>query len=556
MKNKHIALFFEAKNKLLSIILAFLSSLMQFIGISLIYPFIVILFDIQTNSELIEKIFNYLDFLNLPNTKYWLLFYCGTCILMTAILSFLYRIVISYSAFNYLGRLRIKILDYFLKSKFLNSSDSLSKFKNSLIILSYDSCNTLLNQFNITEKLFSIFFLIILALNFSPLLLLITLIVALIVFLIFSLLLKIIVDLQKKLNFINERLINLSDSITRNFKYVKSLGYKNFLPENINNFVFKYNNQHIRFTILNKFTKTFREPISLIALIIIFYFGLEIFKIEVAVLIITFVIMRRLFADIMVLVTQFQSYKKSYTAHEYCQNFIDVIEKDQENSGKVKISKINSINFVNVRLDFEKSIFKNLNLNFKSNETYLLKGDSGSGKTSLMMLLMGIYQSNSGEVNFNNINIKEIDLYDLRTKFSYIDQQNSIFDISLRENLKLKNNNISDSELLEILKEFKLDFDQKALDKPVNESISNFSGGQIQRINFIREIISGSEVFIFDEFTSNLDYENTNLIINYIKNKMKDKLILISSHQKEYLEFAKYIIDFNNSNIEIKNIKN
>ena len=262
--------------------------------------------------------------------------------------------------------------------------------------------------------------------------------------------------------------------------------------------------------------------------------------------------MRRLFAEIMVPVTQFQSYKK-FSVYKYCRSLLTQLKK-QEHFGEKIISKIESIEFKNIYFDFEKPLFKNLNLKFKKNEIYLLKRGSGSGKTSLMMLLMGIYQSKSGEVNFNNINVKELDLNYLRSKFSYIDQQNSIFDISLRDNLKLKNNNISDVELLSILKEFKLDFDLKALDRPINESISNFSSGQIQRTNFIRNYFS-SEVFIFGEFTSNLDYENTNLIINYIKNKMKDKLIIISSHQKEYLEFAKYVVDFNKSKIEIKKIE-
>ena len=140
----------------------------------------------------------------------------------------------------------------------------------------------------------------------------------------------------------------------------------------------------------------------------------------------------------------------------------------------------------------------------------------------------------------------------LRTKFSYIDQQNSIFDISLRDNLKIKNDSISDEKILDILKDFNLNYEKKDLDKTINETISNFSGGQIQRLNFIREIISGSDVFIFDEFTSNLDQENTRLIINYIQKKMRDRIIIISSHQKEYNKIVDYIINFDNQELSLQ----
>ena len=71
-------------------------------------------------------------------------------------------------------------------------------------------------------------------------------------------------------------------------------------------------------------------------------------------------------------------------------------------------------------------------------------------------------------------------------------------------------------------------------------------------MNFIREIISGSDVFIFDEFTSNLDQENTRLIINYIQKKMRDRIIIISSHQKEYNKIVDYIINFDNQELSLQ----
>ena len=165
---------------------------------------------------------------------------------------------------------------------------------------------------------------------------------------------------------------------------------------------------------------------------------------------------------------------------------------------------------------------------------------------------MGIYQIDSGEIIFNENHIQDLNLMNLRTKFSYIDQQNSIFDISLRDNLKIKNDSISDEKILDILKDFNLNYEKKDLDKTINETISNFSGGQIQRLNFIREIISGSDVFIFDEFTSNLDQENTRLIINYIQKKMRDRIIIISSHQKEYNKIVDYIINFDNQELSLQ----
>ena len=92
-----------------------------------------------------------------------------------------------------------------------------------------------------------------------------------------------------------------------------------------------------------------------------------------------------------------------------------------------------------------KSIIKNLTFKIKKNKITTIYGKSGSGKTTISNLLMGLYESESGSITINNIEISNYDLNFYRSKIGYVSQDNTVFNISLRDNLKLRNNKLSDN---------------------------------------------------------------------------------------------------------------
>lgn len=173
----------------------------------------------------------------------------------------------------------------------------------------------------------------------------------------------------------------------------------------------------------------------------------------------------------------------------------------------------------------EENLFTNLNLQIYKDKHTIITGPNGSGKSTLLALCSGIVYSSSGKViSFSD-------------KYSYVSATPMILNASLKENLLYGcDKNIDDNKLFDLIKEFKLFNEENIID--LNKSISNkmLSTGQMQKVSFIRSILSGAEILLLDESTSNLDYE-TKLQIFGILDK-RDLTIINATHNPE--EFLNY----------------
>ena len=191
-------------------------------------------------------------------------------------------------------------------------------------------------------------------------------------------------------------------------------------------------------------------------------------------------------------------------------------------------------------------IFNNLNLTLKRGVLYGLKGNSGCGKSTFLKLLYGLYHPNSGKILIDNIPISLIKLDNLKKNIMLVPQTPSLFQGTLLDNLRYGLINIQDSifrnECIKFLKLFELYDLIPLLDKPI--TINNLSGGQCQRIAFIRALIANRPFLILDEITSNLDITNTQKVIKIIKyiHKYTKKTILLISHIQEHLSITDQII--------------
>lgn len=214
------------------------------------------------------------------------------------------------------------------------------------------------------------------------------------------------------------------------------------------------------------------------------------------------------------------------------------------NDGSKEIEKINEIKFENVDFSYpkrDKMIFENLNLLFEDEKIVGLVGESGSGKSTLMKMVMKWYMAKSGKIFLNEEDILKIDSRKLQEKIAYIPQFPQIFSQTIRENLVLGNDKITDEEILEIAEKCRLKdvilSTENGLDTKINSEKIIFSSGEMQRLELMRALLKRADVYIFDEPTSNLDTLNESIILNLIKENCKGMVFLIS-HRMSTVSFS------------------
>jgi ATP-binding cassette subfamily B protein len=176
------------------------------------------------------------------------------------------------------------------------------------------------------------------------------------------------------------------------------------------------------------------------------------------------------------------------------------------------ISKITHLRFNNVSFKHKTASQKaveNINFTIKQGETVAFVGPSGSGKTTLVKLLVGLYPPAEGQVLYNDIDSKEVDLLDLRKQLGFVTQDAQLFSGTIRENLLFVKPNATDEELHEVMKKAScqklLDRAGDGLNSTIGEGGIKVSGGEKQRLSIARAILRNPNLLIFDEATSALD---------------------------------------------------
>ena len=180
-------------------------------------------------------------------------------------------------------------------------------------------------------------------------------------------------------------------------------------------------------------------------------------------------------------------------------------------------------------------MLKGLSFKVKANETVAFVGKSGAGKTTIFSLLCKLYDVNGGQIKIDGVDIRELDEESIRNNITIISQNPYIFNMSIKDNLKLVKENITDEEIKKACELACLDDFVESLpnkyDTVVGEGGVNLSGGQRQRLAIARAFIQETEIILFDEATSALDNETQAKIQQAINNLKENYTILIIAHR-------------------------
>ena len=199
----------------------------------------------------------------------------------------------------------------------------------------------------------------------------------------------------------------------------------------------------------------------------------------------------------------------------------------------------------------DRPILKNISFSIQPHQFIGIVGESGSRKSTIARLIMGHYQQYDGKLLIQNRQRKELDDYDFFNHFIYVNHEPMIFQGTVRDNLCLKPNTSPDN-IEKVLKQvclFDYFHNQNGLETLILENGSNLSRGQKQRLHLARTLLQDSDVYIFDEATSNIDVESENMIFNVIKQLAKEKTVIMITHRLSQVISCDHILVFNQRQI-------
>ncbi|MGB0186600.1 MAG: ABC transporter ATP-binding protein [Flavobacteriaceae bacterium] len=206
-----------------------------------------------------------------------------------------------------------------------------------------------------------------------------------------------------------------------------------------------------------------------------------------------------------------------------------------------------AIELKNVSFKYENEyVLKDFSLNVKKGQTVALVGQSGSGKSTIANLLTRFYDVNEGSISIDGNDIKYITKTSLRSQIGLVTQDSILFNNSIRNNLKIGNENATEDQIVEALKianawEFIKDLPE-GIDTNIGDSGNSLSGGQKQRLSIARAVLKNSPIMVLDEATSALDTESEQLVQTALENMMKNRTSIVIAHRLSTIQNADCIV--------------
>ena len=344
---------------------------------------------------------------------------------------------------------------------------------------------------------------------------------------------------NKKYREITEKYTSNFGELIRGIKDIKVLNLKKVLTnktveEQKNIIKFNYDNmkKDERFWVINDFARTLIDFIFIILGIIL----IKNSYITGASFLVIYMYKNRccyFFDDISSI---YRNYKDINLSLERLYEIIDNNKYTKEKFGKTEIDVKGNIEFNNVYFNYDElEVLKGVSFKINKNETIGIVGKSGAGKTTIFNLINKLYNVSNGSILIDGVNINELTEKTIRENISTITQEPYIFNMSIKDNLKITSSKISDEEIYEKCRLCLLDTYVNNLDigydTIVGENGVILSGGLKQRLAIARALLKSSKIILLDEATSSLDNETQEHIHESIKKIRNDYTILIIAHR-------------------------
>lgn len=241
--------------------------------------------------------------------------------------------------------------------------------------------------------------------------------------------------------------------------------------------------------------------------------------------------------------------KQAEASQKRINEFLNEETKVKDGSKRLNLNKTFDVKFKDLNFRYKKTgikVFESFNLKIKKGEKLGILGNVGSGKTTLLDLISRIYDPDAGQITFDNYDIKNYKTEDIRSRISYVPQNNFLFSESIEKNIGFGNisaglNKIKEAairaEINNEIEKFKNGYNTILGERGVN-----LSGGQVQRVSISRSFLKNASIYLFDDCFSSLDSDTEERLISNLNSTFKDKTIVIVSHRLSCLKYSDRII--------------
>lgn len=264
----------------------------------------------------------------------------------------------------------------------------------------------------------------------------------------------------------------------------------------------------------------------------------------------------KFFDPIQSLAEQFNWLQSAFASAEKIFSIMDMVPEVVDAPDAIDLPTVRGeIEFKNVWFAYEKDdwVLKDVSFHVEPSQTVAFVGDTGAGKTTILGLLCRNYDIQKGIITLDGIDIRHIKLSSLRRHFGQMLQDVFLFSGTIRSNLLLHMDGVSDEKIMEACRYVNADSFinrlPKGLDEEVRERGNNFSAGQRQLLSFARTILHQPEIMILDEATANIDTETEVLIQNSLEKMMRIGTMLMVAHRLSTIQHADNILVLQNGRI-------
>ena len=239
----------------------------------------------------------------------------------------------------------------------------------------------------------------------------------------------------------------------------------------------------------------------------------------------------------------------------YAERVFEFLNLPEENACEISVAEtkadlqeVNAIEFKDIVFGYsdKENIFNGKSYSFESNKITAIVGQSGCGKSTLAKLLLGFYQLQDGDIYVFGQSLKNTNIAKIRDLIAYVPQQPYLYNMSIKDNIRLANESASDQEIYRAAKlanahEF-IERLENGYDTVMYNRGSNLSGGQRQRIAIARAILKNAPVILMDEATSALDNESEQMIADAISQLRNQKTVIMIAHRTATIQLADNVV--------------